>query len=116
MKTLALVGAAVAAFVSLPALAADGFDGKWSVQMKTESGSCDRAVSATLGVQGGRISESGLLMSANGSVDQSGRVHIRVSGAGHVVAASGKLAASAGSGTWVSSSHGCTGRWVASRI
>lgn len=109
-----LFGAATLAAISVPALA-ENFDGKWAVQMKTEKGSCDPAVSTTLGVQGGRIEEAGLIISARGTVDARGQVSVQVSGGGDTMAARGVLARNAGSGTWTSPSRQCSGRWSASR-
>lgn len=117
MKTTALISAAaMAACMGLSGhAAAQDFDGKWAVKLTTISGSCDASLSTTVGVSGGRIADSGLLMTTNGSVDGNGRLAIRVAGGGHTLAASGKLAAQSGSGTWTSPSHQCAGRWVASR-
>ena len=117
MKTTALIGAAAAvAFLGLagPAGAQD-FDGKWSVRLTTISGSCDASLSTTVGVSGGRIADAGMFLSTHGSVDNSGHLAIRAAGGGYTLAASGKLAAQGGSGTWTSPSHQCSGRWVASR-
>ena len=113
--TTALFGAAGLAASSFPAIAADSYDGTWSVELRTEKGSCDASRSARLGVQGGRIEEAGFVVSANGTVDARGRVSVNVSGGGDMLAAKGVLAKSAGSGTWASPSRGCSGRWSASR-
>ncbi len=115
MKMTALLSAAALAALTLPTLAADSFDGKWAVELRTEKGSCDASRSATLGVQGGRIEEAGLVVSANGTVDARGHVSVSVSGGGDTMAARGVLARSAGSGTWTSPSRGCSGRWSANR-
>lgn len=117
MKTTALIGAAAMAVYSGlpgPALAQD-FDGKWAVKLTTISGSCDASLSTTVGVSGGRIADAGMFLSTHGSVDDSGHLAIRAAGGGYTLAASGKLAAQSGSGTWTSPSHQCAGRWVASR-
>ena len=117
MTRTALFGAAMAVasvgFI-LPAAAKD-FDGQWAVQLQTLSGSCDATLSTTVGVARGRIDESGLIMTSNGSVDEKGRIALQVAGGGHTFAANGKLAARAGSGTWTSPSKQCSGKWVATR-
>lgn len=115
MNLTALLSAAAWAAVSVSAVAAEGFDGTWSVELRTEKGSCDASRSATLGVQSGRIEEAGLVLSAKGTVDARGRVSVNVSGGGDTMTARGSLMKNAGSGTWVSLSGSCSGRWSASR-
>lgn len=117
MKTTALVGAAAMAVCSVwfDAAAAQDFDGKWAVRLTTISGSCDAALSTTVGVSGGRIADAGMFLSTHGSVDDKGHLAIRAAGGGYTLAATGKLAEQSGSGTWTSPSHQCAGRWVASR-
>lgn len=115
MKISVLFGAAVLVVCGCSVAAAEAFDGSWAVELRTEKGSCDPSRSTTLSVQGGRIEEAGMVVSARGTVDHRGRVVVQVSGGGDSMAARGTLVRNAGSGTWVSPSRQCSGRWSAIR-
>jgi hypothetical protein len=116
-----LVGLALGAVgLSLvPASARDArFDGNWSVLVITESGSCDAAYRYGVSVDNGAVhyrGESGI--DVTGSVDDNGRVRVRIGRGEQTAQGTGQLSATSGSGTWSgsSSSSRCQGRWEAER-
>lgn len=114
-----LLRCGLAAFVSANALqiapaAASGYDGKWSVSVVTEQGSCD-AYRWDLGIAGGRIEERGLLAQASGQVDPRGSVRVVFTRGSDQLAATGLLTSADGSGRWNLPSRQCSGRWRAEK-
>jgi hypothetical protein len=116
-----LVGLAlVAAVLSLaPASARNAsFDGNWSVLIITESGTCDAAYRYGVIVDNGAVhyrGESGIDVA--GSVDDKGRVRVRIGRGEQSAEGIGQLSETSGSGTWSGSSSSslCQGRWEAER-
>src|SRR3954453_14863427 len=108
--------AALAAGTALQAApaAASGYDGKWSVSVVTEKGSCD-AYRWDLGIADGRINERGLLAQASGQVDQRGAVRVVFSRGADQLAATGTLTNLDGSGRWNLPNRQCSGRWSAEK-
>lgn len=93
------------------------FDGTWSIEVITESGSCDRAYRYGVRIQRGQASYPGGDFQVNGRVAPNGLVRATISnslGSANVV---GRLAAAGyGNGTWTASgSSQCSGRWNAER-
>jgi hypothetical protein len=95
---------------------ASNFDGQWSVQLTTEQGACGLNYQGTLSVLGGRIQDAGIFMQTAGTVDQSGRVSIRITRGEDRLAAGGMLQGRAGSGQWKLPSQQCSGHWHAARV
>jgi hypothetical protein len=93
---------------------ASGYDGKWSVSVVTEKGSCD-AYRWDLGIAGGRIDERGLLAQASGQVDQRGAVRVVFTRGSDQLAATGMLTNLDGSGRWNLPNRQCSGRWSAEK-
>jgi hypothetical protein len=94
------------------------FDGRWSVVIVTDSGSCDRAYRYGLRIAGGRIyydGDSAVVM--NGQVDPKGNVVVSLRYGQSTANGSGQLTESGGEGRWqgASTSSGCSGRWEAER-
>ena len=111
---------AAGVLVSAPALAEPGdYNGTWTVSLVTESGSCERSSSYTLAVEDGRVrylpSGNETKISMSGQVGSGGNVSIDVRQGLGSAAASGRLQAGSGSGTWKIAMLGCTGRWTAQR-
>ena len=101
-----------------PAAPAISFDGRWSVVIITDSGSCDRAYRYGLRISGGRIyydGDSAVVM--NGQVDPKGNVVVSLRYGQSTANGSGHLTESDGEGRWqgASTSAGCSGRWEAER-
>jgi hypothetical protein len=113
---LVIAGVAAAA----PAVAAESdFDGRWAVQMVTESGICDRSYNYAIAIEDGRVRylpEPGdRPPSVSGKVGSNGAVNLGIQkGIAHVNA-SGRLQATNGGGTWRLALLGCSGRWTAQR-
>lgn len=122
MSKLALMMALCAglsASATLPAAARDGgaFNGAWAVELVTESGMvCDSRYTYSVSVSEGQVR----LLSADSKATMSGRVGpdgtvgLSVSNGTATGAASGRLEAQSGGGTWKVSSL-CSGRWTARR-
>jgi hypothetical protein len=94
------------------------FDGRWSVVIITDAGSCDRAYRYALRISGGRIyydGDSAVVM--NGQVDPKGNVVVSLRYGQSTANGSGHLTDSDGEGRWqgASTSAGCSGRWEAER-
>ena len=94
------------------------FDGRWSVVIITDAGSCDRSYRYGLLVSRGRISyegDSGVIIS--GGVDRGGRVSVSLHYGESAAQGSGRLSQSGGEGRWRGASSGarCSGRWLAER-
>ena len=104
---------------SAPAAApAVSFDGRWSVVIITDSGSCDRAYRYGVRISGGRIYYEGDSAAViNGQVDAAGNVVVSLRYGGAGASGNGHLTDSGGDGRWQgsSSSASCSGRWEAER-
>jgi len=95
---------------------AKSFDGRWSVEVITEKGDCDKAYRWSVGIRGDRIADVGdQVAHASGSVDRSGRVRARFTHGADILTASGSLSGKWGQGVWNAPSRACSGRWVAER-
>jgi hypothetical protein len=115
---LTTVALATAALWPLPAaLARSPYDGKWSVLIVTDSGTCDRAYRYALDINDGQISYDDSSFNVSGHVDGRGRVSVNVSAAGERASGTGQLSPSYGRGNWTghSSASACTGHWEAER-
>ena len=96
---------------------AGDYTGTWRVELVTESGICDSRYSYAVSIQEGQVrlasaAEAGTRMS--GRVGADGTVGLTVSNGGTSGAASGRLQAQTGSGTWKVSAL-CSGSWTARR-
>lgn len=94
------------------------FDGRWSIVIITEAGTCDRSYRYGIAISRGRISyagDSGVLVS--GGVDPRGRVSVSLRYGQAAAQGSGRLSGTAGGGRWQGASSGsrCSGRWLAER-
>jgi len=100
---------------------ADRFDGRWSVVIITDAGSCDRAYRYGVQIDGGRVfyngGGGGPSVSLSGRVDPRGRVSVSLRAGESVAYGSGRLSGSTGGGYWqgTSQSSRCSGRWQAQR-
>ena len=81
--------------------AQSSFDGRWSVVIITDAGTCDRSYRYGLVVSRGRISyagDSGVMIS--GGVDPRGSVSVSLRYGQSVAQGSGRLSGSNGGGRW----------------
>ena len=101
-----------------PAAPVMNFDGRWSVIIITDAGSCDRAYRYGLRISGGRIYYDGdSAVVINGQVDPKGNVVVSLRYGQSTANGSGHLTESDGDGRWqgASTSSSCSGRWEAER-
>lgn len=118
--TLALAAGLLAPAVPSAGAAEGGnYDGTWSVELVTESGSlCDARYSYGLSVADGHVRPIAKAASGGatvtGRVGPSGAVGLNVSTSAASGSASGTLKAQSGAGTWRVSGL-CSGRWTARR-
>lgn len=115
---LTVLALATAALWPLPAAQArTPYDGKWSVLIVTDAGTCDRAYRYALDISDGRISYDDSSFNVSGHVDGRGHVSVSVSAGGERASGTGQLAASYGRGNWTghSSTSACSGHWEAER-
>ncbi len=113
-----LATAVVSGWLSASPAYAAAHDGRWSVLVITESGTCDPAYRYEVAVGGGKVTYAGPenvdfsgTVAANGAV----RVNIRLGEQG--AQGAGKLSGSTGQGTWRGTGKNgtCSGRWEAER-
>jgi hypothetical protein len=114
-----LLIATIAAFLANAALAAPrspaNYDGRWSVEVITDRGTCDRVYRWMLGIQGGRVVDVGEVARPSGGVSASGVVNMRFVRNNDYASATGQLSGDWGSGSWTSPTLACGGRWRAER-
>jgi hypothetical protein len=99
------------------AIARTPFDGKWSVLIVTDAGTCDRAYRYALDIVNGRVTYDDPSFNVSGRVDGRGRVSVSVSAGGQRATGSGRLSADYGRGRWSghSATSECSGYWEAER-
>lgn len=99
----------------LPAVAANRYDGTWSVALVTERGNCDAAYSWSVAVSDGRIDDNNFFVQSAGIVDGDGRVTFQLTHGSDRLAAAGAIQGATGSGTWQSPTSRCSGHWSATK-
>jgi hypothetical protein len=114
-----LLGVIIVALAATAALAAPRgagrYDGKWSVEVITDQGTCDRVYRWTLGIEGSRVIDLGEVAKPSGGVSASGAVTVRFVRNNDYATATGELSGEWGSGSWSSPTLACSGRWRAER-
>ena len=98
--------------------AAAGFDGRWTVLIITDSGTCDRGYRYEVAVENGQVRYvGGASVTLAGTVSHAGAVTVSISKGKQHANGTGKLGADAGVGRWSgqSSAGACAGRWEAER-
>jgi hypothetical protein len=104
--------------VAADAQAQQAHDGRWSVEVVTEKGDCDRAFRYPVAVQNGRIRYAGDASGFNisGQVAPNGAVQVSITSSQGRADGRGRIAGSAGAGTWtISGGRACSGRWSADK-
>ncbi|MXQ14513.1 hypothetical protein [Microvirga makkahensis] len=93
------------------------FDGRWSVEVVTEQGACDRAYRYAVIVENGRARYGGPeQFDVNGQVRANGAVAASISRGQDRANVTGKLEGKWGRGTWrTSGGRVCSGYWTAER-
>ena len=109
------LSAATISGAALAQKAPNKFDGSWSVEVITQKGECDKAYRYPIIVQNGAIRYGGSeAFNASGGVSQNGAVKGTISRGEQRAQVTGRIAGTAGSGTW-QTSGGCSGVWNADK-
>jgi hypothetical protein len=94
----------------------NAFDGKWSVLIVTEAGTCDRAYRYPLIIENGNVLYGGKNnFTVSGQVQANGSVVVGVYQGNQGAQGTGKLSGKYGRGTWEAPAGGCSGRWEADK-
>jgi len=112
-----------AALVVLPllagsaALARTPFDGRWSVSVITNAGTCDRGYRYRLQIENGQISYDDPAVQVSGQVTPRGQLQVIVRAGGQQAVGTGRMSRDYGEGQWSgqSASGQCSGIWQAER-
>ncbi|WP_244965517.1 hypothetical protein [Methylobacterium soli] len=107
----------------IPVLAASGtgkpkrYDGKWSVEVITEMGTCDRAYRYGIVIENSQARYAGGNdFTVSGGVQPNGAVRAVISRGSDSARVVGRLSEGYGNGTWTTAgSSPCGGRWDAER-
>jgi hypothetical protein len=114
IRLVALVCGTIA--LAAPALAKTPFDGRWSVLIVTEQGTCDRAYRYPLKIENGNVLYAGRNnFQVSGKVSGKGAVSVTVASGNRGARGTGRLRGKYGRGTWRALSGECSGRWEADR-
>ncbi|MCJ2113622.1 hypothetical protein MKK64_20865 [Methylobacterium sp. E-025] len=117
LTPISLVGLLSGAILTPAAAGEPGaFNGTWAVDLVTESGLCDARYSTSVAIRDGQVRAASAATAArvSGQVGADGTVGLSVSNGAASGAASGRLQAQGGAGTWKVSAL-CSGRWTARR-
>ena len=120
MPTKSLLMALAVAGLAGPALAQQGaakFDGRWSVEVITEKGDCDRAYRYAVAIERGEVRYAGAEnFQVTGKVQPNGTVQGTIGRGGDRVSVRGRLDGANGVGTWNAAGNTqCSGRWNAEK-
>jgi len=113
---------AAIALLTLPLLAGSAtartpFDGRWSVSVITNAGTCDRGYRYRLNIENGQISYDDPAVQVSGRVTPRGQVQVMVRAGGQQAVGIGRMSPQYGEGSWSgqSASGQCSGVWQAER-
>ena len=114
VRSSLLALATVAATASF-ANAGTPYDGRWSLSIVTQHGTCD-TYNFPVNITNGAVTFPGLVK-ASGRVTAKGGVRVFVAAGGKSASGSGKLSLGSGSGRWTGRSGDarCSGSWTAQR-
>ena len=106
----------LSSFGAVAGPAQNGRDGLWSVQLVTDSGSCDPSYTASVSIENGSVRPlQGNGATVSGQVGPNGDVNLDIRKSIAQAAASGRKNEKSGTGTWRLAMRGCQGRWTASK-
>lgn len=93
------------------------FDGRWSVLIVTDAGTCDRAYRYAIHISNGKILYGDSGVDLSGHVAPNGQVEVGVNFGEQRAIGTGQLSADFGQGQWTghSTSSRCSGHWEAER-
>ena len=105
---------ASAALAANTSFAVPRYDGVWSVSIFTTRGDCIASYRYPVRIANGVLANGGdLAINVSGRVAPSGAIRVTLSHGDTRAAASGRLSASVGRGSWSGAS--CSGSWTAQR-
>jgi hypothetical protein len=112
-----LVTAATLCGTAASALARTVYDGRWSVQIITERGTCDRGYRYSIDIRDGIVHYNGDVVDMQGRVAKNGMVRVVVSRGSLSASGVGRLGRDYGEGKWRGGdgNDSCSGRWEAER-
>ncbi len=114
---LTIAGGIALALTGGVASAQQQFNGDWSIEVITESGSCDRAYRFPVMIQNGQVRYGGpQRVSVSGAVTPTGDIRGSVGRGSAQANVMGRLSGRSGSGTWEGSGRlRCAGHWRAEK-
>jgi hypothetical protein len=117
LATLSVLATSIApAFAAPIASGKASYNGQWSVLIVTDRGTCDRAYRYPVKIENGSVGYAGTAsFNVVGSVGDNGAVVVTVSKGDKSAKGTGKMGATAGSGTWTAAGGECSGTWTAER-
>lgn len=117
LSLVACASAALAGPIKAKVAASPGFDGKWSILVMTEKGTCDSAYRYAIRIENGEARyEGGTDFTVTGNVTQRGAVKGSIARGSDRADVVGKLDGEFGQGTWsTSGATPCGGSWSAER-
>jgi hypothetical protein len=113
----ALILLAVPLLAGSAVVARTPFDGRWSVSVITNAGTCDRGYRYRLQIENGQISYDDPAVQVSGQVTPRGQVQVIVRAGGQQAVGTGRMSRDYGEGQWSgqSASGQCSGVWQAER-
>ena len=112
------IGIVLVGSTAQSAVAKTVYDGKWSVSIVTERGTCDRSYRYPVSIVNGVVQRSTAgdqSFAVSGKVTGTGTVHVVVARGQQRAEGSGRLSHIGGQGKWVSGTGECVGYWTAER-
>jgi hypothetical protein len=92
------------------------YDGRWSVLVITDKGTCD-VYRWSISVLNGRVvSMEENIARPSGRISRKGSVNLTFRRGRDVLQARGRIGRNYGSGSWKASGRNCAGRWRAERL
>ena len=94
-----------------------GYDGLWSVSIRTQAGPCDPSYRYPARIVGGQVqqADSDFSYQISGIVASSGVIAVTVSRGGQSATGYGRLRGAHGGGRWSAGGNTCYGTWSAMR-
>jgi hypothetical protein len=114
---IAMLAVGAALTVTTPASAKTIYDGRWSVSIVTEKGTCDRGYRYGIEIRNGVVHYDGSVVDLRGRVGAGGAVRVTLSRGEQSASGIGRLSRNFGRGTWSGAATGaaCSGYWEAER-
>lgn len=107
----------LSALLAAPAMAAP-YDGRWSIEVVTETGGCDRAYRYAILIENGTVRYGGReSFDVTGQVTNNGAVKGAIAHGQDRAEVVGRLDGANGTGTWTAkgTTRNCSGRWNAEK-